>query len=53
MKFNTKKSQEKQKERDKKLIKFKEGKTLMEVGKHYSLTRQRVWQIIKKDKNAK
>ena len=38
---------EKQKERNKKIIEMKStGKTLMEIGKVYSLTKQRVCQIL-------
>ena len=49
MKFNTKKAQVKQVERNKEIVEMKDGgKTLMEIGKVYRLTKQRVHQIIVK-----
>ena len=48
MKYNSNKAKEKQKKRNEEIVKFLKDNpnaVLMEVGKKYNLTRQRVWQI--------
>ena len=51
MKYNSLKARDKQKERDKKIAEEK-GLTLMEIGKKYDLTKQRVHQIVVKEKRS-
>ena len=49
-KYNSNQAIENQKERDREIQKMKsEGKTIMEIGKIYHLTKQRVSQIVIKE----